>query len=82
VIETLGSFATGTVSGLVQLTPDNMNPSIDCGVVPRGEFGYGTGSTLSFPSVSPKKASGTLGRATSFAESCDFAGGRNLVEVC
>ena len=32
------------------------------------EFGRGTGSTLSFPSVSPKKTSNTLGRATSFAE--------------
>ena len=31
------------------------------------EFGRGTGSTLSFPSVSPKKASSTLARATSFA---------------
>ena len=38
------------------------------------EFGYGTGSTLSFPSVSPKKASGTLGRATSFAEKLWFRG--------
>jgi hypothetical protein len=32
------------------------------------EFGRGTGSTLSFPSVSPKKASSTFARATSFAE--------------
>ena len=32
------------------------------------EFGRGTGSTLSFPSVSPKKASSTFSRATSFAE--------------
>jgi hypothetical protein len=31
------------------------------------EFGRGTGSTFSFPSVSPKKASSTLARATSFA---------------
>jgi acyl transferase domain-containing protein len=29
VIKTIGSFAAGTVPGLVQLTPDNMNPSID-----------------------------------------------------
>ena len=36
VIKTLGSFAFGTVPGLVQLTSraDNMNPSIDCSVVP------------------------------------------------
>ncbi|KAF8811343.1 ketoacyl-synt-domain-containing protein [Phlegmacium glaucopus] len=34
VIKTLGSFAAGVVPGLVQLTPDNMNPSIDCSVVP------------------------------------------------
>ena len=32
------------------------------------EFGRATGSTLSFPSVSPKKASSTFSRATSFAE--------------
>ena len=31
------------------------------------EFGRGTGSTLSFPSVSPKKSSSTFARATSFA---------------
>ena len=34
VIKTLGSFAAGTVPGLVQLRADNMNPSIDCSVVP------------------------------------------------
>ena len=32
------------------------------------EFGRGTASTLSFPSVSPKKSSSTFSRATSFAE--------------
>ena len=32
------------------------------------EFGQGTGSTLSFPLVSPKKTSNTIVRATSFAE--------------
>ena len=30
----LGSFTAGTVPGLVQLTMDNMNPSIDCNVIP------------------------------------------------
>ena len=39
------------------------------------EFGRGTGSTLSFPSVSPKKTSSTLSRATSFAEKL-FSRGR------
>ena len=39
------------------------------------EFGCGTGSTLSFPSISPKKASRTLARATSFAEKL-FSRGR------
>ena len=34
VIKTVGSFAAGTVPGLVQLRADNMNPSIDCSVVP------------------------------------------------
>ena len=34
VIKTLGSFAAGTVPGLVQLRVDNMNPSIDCSVIP------------------------------------------------
>ena len=34
VIKTLGSFAAGTMPGLVQLRADNMNPSIDCSVVP------------------------------------------------
>ena len=34
VIKTLDSFAAGAVPGLVQLTADNMNPSIDCSVVP------------------------------------------------
>lgn len=34
VVKTLGSFAEGTVPGLVQLTADNMNPNIDCSVVP------------------------------------------------
>ena len=34
VIKTLGSFAAGTVPGPVQLQSDNMNPSIDCSVVP------------------------------------------------
>ena len=33
VMKTIASFAAGTVPGLVQLTPDNMNPSIDCSVV-------------------------------------------------
>jgi acyl transferase domain-containing protein len=33
-IKTLGSFAAGTVSGLVQLRADNMDPSIDCSIVP------------------------------------------------
>ncbi|KAF8801653.1 hypothetical protein BYT27DRAFT_7245091 [Phlegmacium glaucopus] len=32
------------------------------------EFGYGTGSTLSFPLISPKKASKPIARAASFAE--------------
>ena len=34
VVKALGTFAAGTVPGLVQLTPDNMNPSLDCSVVP------------------------------------------------
>ena len=34
VIKTLGSFAAGTVPGLVQLQLDNMNPSIDCSIIP------------------------------------------------
>jgi hypothetical protein len=38
------------------------------------EFGRGTGSTLSFPSVSPKKASSTFSRATSFAEKLFYRG--------
>jgi len=38
------------------------------------EFGRGTGSTLSFPSVSPKKASKTFARATSFAEKLFYRG--------
>ena len=38
------------------------------------EFGRGTGSTFSFPSVSPKKASSTFARATSFAEKLFYRG--------
>lgn len=34
VLKTLGSFTKETMPGLVQLTPDNMNPSLDCSVVP------------------------------------------------
>jgi Beta-ketoacyl synthase, C-terminal domain len=34
VIKTLSSFAAGAVPGLVQPTADNMNPSINCSVVP------------------------------------------------
>ncbi|KAJ3515067.1 hypothetical protein NLJ89_g1986 [Agrocybe chaxingu] len=34
VLKALGTFADGTVPGLVQLTKDNMNPSLDCSVVP------------------------------------------------
>ncbi|KAF8900861.1 hypothetical protein CPB84DRAFT_1778561 [Gymnopilus junonius] len=34
VVKALGTFAAGTVPGLVQLTHDNMNPSLDCSVVP------------------------------------------------
>ncbi|KAF8952138.1 hypothetical protein BDZ97DRAFT_803902 [Flammula alnicola] len=34
VVKTLGSFAEGSVPGLVQLTSDNMNPKLDCSVVP------------------------------------------------
>ncbi|KDR66936.1 hypothetical protein GALMADRAFT_232327 [Galerina marginata CBS 339.88] len=34
VLKALGTFADGTVPGLVQLTSENMNPSLDCGVVP------------------------------------------------
>ena len=34
VLKTLGTFTDGTVPGLVQLTKDNMNPSLDCSVVP------------------------------------------------
>ncbi|CAA7264464.1 unnamed protein product [Cyclocybe aegerita] len=34
VLKVLGTFADGTVPGLVQLTKDNMNPSLDCSVVP------------------------------------------------
>ena len=34
MIKALGTFATGAVPGLVQLTADNMNPSIDCSIVP------------------------------------------------
>ena len=34
VIKTLSSFTAGTVPGLVQLRVDNMNPSIDCSVIP------------------------------------------------
>jgi acyl transferase domain-containing protein len=34
VCKTLGSFVDGTVPGLVQLKEDNMNPNLDCSVVP------------------------------------------------
>jgi len=34
VLLLLGSFAAGTVPGLVQLRADNTDPSIDCSVVP------------------------------------------------
>lgn len=34
VLKTLGSFKDGEVPGLVQLTESNMNPSLDCSVVP------------------------------------------------
>ena len=34
VIKTLSSFTAGTVPSLVQLWLDNMNPSIDCSIVP------------------------------------------------
>ncbi|KAF8151526.1 hypothetical protein B0H34DRAFT_132545 [Crassisporium funariophilum] len=34
VIKTLASFSQGSVPGLVQLTSENLNPSIDCSVVP------------------------------------------------
>jgi hypothetical protein len=34
VIKTLGSFAAGTMPGLVQLRADNTDPFIDCSVVP------------------------------------------------
>lgn len=34
VVKTLCSFSEGSVPGLVQLTADNMNPNIDCSVVP------------------------------------------------
>lgn len=34
VLKTLGTFQDGKVPGLVQLTESNMNPSLDCSVVP------------------------------------------------
>jgi len=33
-LKTLGTFAHQTVPGLVQLTHTNMNPNLDCSVVP------------------------------------------------
>ena len=34
VLKTLGTFTDGAVPRLVQLTKDNMNPALDCTVVP------------------------------------------------
>jgi acyl transferase domain-containing protein len=34
VLKTLGTLKDGQVPGLVQLTETNMNPSLDCSVVP------------------------------------------------
>ncbi|KAF9473131.1 ketoacyl-synt-domain-containing protein [Pholiota conissans] len=34
VVKTLCTFSEGSVPGLVQLTADNMNPNLDCSVVP------------------------------------------------
>jgi acyl transferase domain-containing protein len=34
VLKTLGTFKDGEVPGLVQLNENNMNPSLDCSVVP------------------------------------------------
>jgi len=34
VLKTIGSLNNGKVPGLVQLTENNMNPSLDCSVVP------------------------------------------------
>ncbi|KAF8797416.1 thiolase-like protein [Phlegmacium glaucopus] len=34
MIKTLSSFAAGVVPGLIQLRSDNMNPSIDCSIIP------------------------------------------------
>ena len=69
----LRKFSTRTGSGggaLVRTghsTSSELSSEESSSVTP-DEFGRATGSTLSFPSVSPKKASGTLARASSFAE--------------
>lgn len=34
LIKVIGSFTNTAVPGLVHLTPDNMNPSLNCDVVP------------------------------------------------
>jgi acyl transferase domain-containing protein len=34
VLKTVGSFTYGSMPGLAHLTADNMNPSLDCKVVP------------------------------------------------
>ena len=62
------SRAGGTSIRTSHSTSSEISSEETSSAVTTDEFGRGTGSTLSFPSVSPKKTSGTFARATSFAE--------------
>jgi hypothetical protein len=72
------STRTGSGGGALARTSHSISSEIsseESSSVTPDEFGRATGSTLSFPSVSPKKASSTLARASSFAEKL-FSRGR------